>query len=304
MTNLTLTYTPEVQMALATNKPIVALESTLITHGFPPPHNLTVARAIEATVRDAGATPATIAILGGEIMVGLTEAQLTSLAQNTTARKCSVRDLPIVLAQKGDGATTVAATMVIAHRAGIQVFATGGIGGVHRGGGRDVSADLTELGRTPITVICAGMKAFLDLPDTVEYLETLAVPVVGYQTAVFPTFYSRTSDLGVDVTVQTPQEVAELIATRDALNLSNALLVAVPVPAEAAWPADKAQPVIETALTDAERANVKGKDITPFVLERIAQHSAGKSMAANIALLTNNAKVGAYIAAALALETK
>ncbi|HFB52603.1 MAG TPA: pseudouridine-5'-phosphate glycosidase, partial [Anaerolineae bacterium] len=275
-------------------------ESTLITHGFPHPQNLEIARKIEQTVRDNGVIPATIAILHGKITVGLTAEQLETLANDPHARKCSVRDLPLVLAQKKNGATTVAATMTIAHRAGIAVFATGGIGGGHRGSRFDISADLMELGKTPVTVVCAGMKAFLDLPDTLEYLETQAVPVLGYQTDELPAFYSRSSGLPVDARVDSAADVAEVIAARDALDLSQAILVTVPVPTKAEWKADAAKAVIAQAQAEIETTGISGKNITPYMLAKIAELSGEESMRANIALLLNNARVGAEIARALA----
>ncbi len=290
---------PEVSAALADNTPVVALESTLITHGFPAPQNLEIARRIEQEVRDNGAIPATIAILDGTITIGMDDAQLESLANDPHARKCSVRDLPLVMANHLNGATTVAATMAIAHRAGLRVFATGGIGGVHRGTPFDISADLQELGRTPITVVCAGMKAFLDLPDSLEYLETQAVPVLGYQTHELPAFYSRSSGLPVDECTETPEAVAAIIRARDALKLSAAVLVTVPVPEADEWPASATEVVIAQAQREAETQGIHGKAITPFMLARIAELSGESSLRANISLLLNNARVGALIARAL-----
>jgi len=289
-----------VETALRENRPLVALESTLITHGFPHPQNLEVARALESVVREAGAVPATIAVLKGQPTVGLRDDQLAYLANSVRARKCSVRDLPLVTARGEDGSTTVAATMVIAHRAGIRIFATGGIGGVHRGHNLDVSADLMELGRTPITVVCAGMKAFLDLPASLEYLETQAVPVLGYQSDEFPAFYSRTSGLPVDVRVDSAEEAARIIRSRDALGLPNAIVLAAPIPPADEWPAGEAEGVIRRALAEAEARHISGKDITPFLLARIAELSDGRSMRANIALLKHNARVAAQVAVALA----
>ena len=298
------------------NRPVVALESTLITHGFPRPDNYRIAQAIEETVREQGAVPATIAILEGQLFVGLSREQLARLSEADAVRKCSVRNLPTVLAQKNHGATTVAATMIIAHQAGIQVFATGGIGGVHRnltpgqvnghhGAQRealinswDVSADLTELGRTPITVVCAGMKAFLDLPATLEYLETQAVPVVGYGVSELPAFYSCNSGLSLDECVDTPQAVADIVHIRDSLGLNNAILVTVPVPVKDEWPAGQAGPIIEQALVEAFTQQISGKAVTPFLLSRIAELSGGLSKQANESLLINNAKIGAQIAKA------
>lgn len=290
---------PEVSDALADNLPVVALESTLITHGFPAPKNLEIARKIEQTVRDNGAVPATIAILNGIVTVGMDNAQLELLANDPHARKCSVRDLPLVMAKRANGATTVAATMAIAHRAGLRIFATGGIGGVHRGTAFDVSADLQELGRTPITVVCAGMKAFLNLSDSLEYLETQAVPVLGYQTKELPAFYSRSSELPVDECAETPEAVAGIIRARDAMKLAAAILVTVPVPETDEWPATDAEAVIARAQSEADAQDIHGKAITPFMLSRIAELSGETSMRANISLLLNNARVAAQIAQAL-----
>ncbi len=292
-------FNPEVRAALNDRLPVVALESTLITHGFPYPQNLTVAQNIEAAVRAEGAVPATIAILNGQITLGLSDTALEALATNTRAQKCSVRDLPLVVAKKKYGATTVAATIAIARRAGISVFATGGIGGVHRGHQYDISADLMELGRTPITVVCAGMKAFLDLAGTLEFLETQAVPVLGYQTDELPAFYSRESGLPIDARVDSPAEVADIIRARDALTLQQAVLVTVPVPVDAAWDALEARATIAKAQAAADAAKIHGKEITPFMLAKIAELSGDASMRANIALLLNNARVGAKIARAL-----
>lgn len=294
-----LVFSPEVEAALKENRPVVALESTVITHGLPQPQNIIVARQIEAAVRQHGAVPATIAIIKGRVKVGLTDAELDYLAEVKNARKCSVRDLPLVLVEQGDGATTVAATMVIAHRAGIPIFATGGIGGVHRGGGLDISTDLMELGRTPITVVCAGLKAFLDLPASLEVLETNAVPVLGYQTDEFPAFYSRQSGLPVDLRVDTPLAAAAVIRARDALRLANAILLAAPLSPAEEWPAEQAGAVIDQAVALAEIENIKGKEITPFVLSKMAELSGGRSIQVNTALLENNAQIAAQVAAAL-----
>lgn len=295
-----LNFHPEVEMALAKGAPVVALESTLITHGFPSPDNIKIAQDIEAAVRERGAVPATIAVLAGEITVGLTSAQLDELASTPNVRKCSRRDLPLVVARQEHGATTVAGTMIVAHWAGIRVFATGGIGGVHRGHPFDESADMIELGRTPVTVVCAGAKAILDLPLTLEVLETQGVPVIGYQTDELPAFYSRHSGLPVDLRVDSPQEVAAIIRAREALELTGGTLVTVPVPAAAEWPADQAQAVISQALTTAERQGVTGKAVTPFLLQQVNELSAERSKRANMALLLNNAGVAAEIARALA----
>jgi pseudouridine-5'-phosphate glycosidase len=278
---------------------VVALESTLITHGLPRPKNLEVARALEAAVREAGAIPATIAILGGQITVGLTDEQLGYLAGAENVRKCSRRDLPVVVGRGEDGATTVAGTMMAAHMAGIRVFATGGIGGVHRGHPFDVSADLLELGRTPVTVVCAGAKAILDLPLTLEVLETQGVPVIGYGTDEFPAFYSRSSGLPVDVRCDTPEEVAAIAQSRDALELPGGILVAVPIPTEDELPSNEAEDAIERALAEAETQAITGKSVTPFLLARVSELTGETSLRANIALLLNNARVAAAIASAL-----
>ncbi len=290
---------PSVRDALDQNLPVVALESTLITHGLPYPENLSTAQQLEVTVREHGATPATIAILGGRIRVGLDAAELAYLARAEGVRKVSRRDLPIVVAQGGDGATTVAATMIVARLAGIRVFATGGIGGVHRGHPFDVSADLPELARTPVVVVCAGAKAILDLPLTLEWLETHGVPVLGYGTDTFPAFYTRSSGLPVDVRVDTPEEVATIARCKWSLGLDGGLLVTVPCPPEQAMPSAPVEAAIEQALEEAEREGVRGKAVTPYLLARVTELTGGESMAANIALLRNNAAVAAQIAAAL-----
>ncbi len=291
---------PEVKAALAEGRPVVALESTLITHGFPAPENVEIAAAIEQAVREQGAVPATIAVLGGQITVGLSPAQLEYLGTSRNVRKCSRRDLPIVVARGEDGATTVAGTMIVAHWAGIEVFGTGGIGGVHRGYPFDESADLLELAHTPVAVVCAGAKAILDLPLTMEVLETHGVPVIGYQTAELPAFYSRRSGLPVDVRIDSPEEAAAIIRANRRLNLGGGLLVTVPVPAGDEWPAEEAQEVINQAIADAQAAGVTGKAVTPYLLGRVSELSGGRSKKANIALLLNNARVAAQISRALA----
>jgi pseudouridine-5'-phosphate glycosidase len=290
---------PEVQAALDTKRPVVALESTLITHGLPHPKNLDVALALEAVVREADAVPATIAILSGQITVGLTDEQLVYLAEAENVRKCSRRDLPIAVGRGEDGATTVAGTMIVAHMAGIRVFATGGIGGVHRGHPFDVSADLLELGRTPVTVVCAGAKAILDLPLTLEVLETQGVPVIGYGTEEFPAFYTRSSGLPIDVRCDTPQAVAAVVRARDDLNFLGGTLVTVPVPPEDELSAAEAEVAIATALAEVEAQGIKGKAVTPFLLARVSELTGEASLRANMALLLNNARVAAAIAVAL-----
>ena len=295
-----LRFHPEVRDALAAGRPVVALESTLITHGLPYPVNQEVASGMEKAVRNAGAVPATIAVLKGQITVGITADELAYLAQAKDVRKCSRRDFPIVLAQRGDGATTVAGTMIVAHLAGIRVFATGGIGGVHRGHPFDVSADLLELAQTPVAVVCAGAKAILDLPLTLEVLETHGVPVVGYKCSNFPAFYTRDSGLPLDVRCDQPDEVAAILRARETLGFKTGTLVATPVPAEHELPAEIAEQAIAQALEEAEDRGVRGKYVTPFLLARVSELTHEESRTANVALLQNNARVAAQIAGALA----
>lgn len=292
----------EVAAALASGSAVVALESTLITHGFPYPANVETALAMETIIREEGAIPATIAVISGQIVVGISKQQIEMLAGlgQQGVRKCSRRDLPIVIGLRQHGATTVAGTMIVAHMAGIEVFATGGIGGVHRGHPQDVSADLIELGRTPITVICAGAKSILDLPLTLEVLETQGVPVIGYGTDTLPAFYSRSSGLPVDQRVDTPQQVAAIVRARHALGLAHGTLVATPVPEADALPADEAEAAIAEATRQAEDAGIHGKEITPFVLGKVLELTEGRSQQANIAALVNNARTGAQIARAVA----
>ena len=292
---------PEVADALQARRPVVALESTLITHGLPYPDNLATARAIETAVRDTnvGAIPATIAILRGQITVGLDDAQLEYLATAKGVRKCSRRDLGIAVAGRLDGATTVAGTMIVAALAGIGVFATGGIGGVHRGHPFDVSADLEEMGRTPVTVVCAGAKSLLDLPLTLEQLETRGVPVIGYGTDELPAFYTRTSGLPVDARADTPEEVAAIVRARRALGPGGGELVTVPVPAADELPRAEAEAAIAEATRFADESGITGAAITPFILAKIAELTDGRSKRANVALLLNNARVAARIAQAL-----
>lgn len=289
-----------VAAALSRGEPVVALESTVITHGLPWPANLETAQAMERVVREAGATPATVALLGGEIRVGLSDAELERLArQGGAARKVSRRDLGLTVARGEDGGTTVATTMWAAHRAGIAVFATGGIGGVHRRHPFDVSADLPELARTPVLVVCAGAKAILDLPLTLEWLETHGVPVLGWQTTEFPAFYSRDSGLPVDQRVANAAEVAAFWRAQRRLGLGGALLT-VPVPEEFAEPSAEVEKAIAEALDAADAQGVRGRAVTPFLLERVAALTEGASQRANRALLEHNARVAAEIATALA----
>ncbi|HAJ38683.1 MAG TPA: pseudouridine-5-phosphate glycosidase [Chloroflexi bacterium] len=282
------------------HRPLVALESTVISHGLPYPQNLALAREMESIVRSHGAEPRTVAVIAGELRAGLSEAELLHLATAKGVRKVSRRDLPIVVARRLDGATTVATTMWVAQRFGIQVFATGGIGGVHRGRGDDISADLQELAQTPVIVVCAGAKAILDLPATLEYLETQGVTVVGYGADEFPAFYSRTSGLAVDVRCDTAAEVAAIWQAKQALGLPGGLLVTVPVPAAMEIPAAEIEPAIVQAVAEAEARGLRSAEVTPFLLTRIAQLTGERSLRTNLALLHNNAAVAADIAVALA----
>jgi len=295
-----LRFGSEVAAALLENRPVVALESTLITHGYAPPENLRVAREMEAAVRVGGAVPATIAVLRGQITVGLDEAQLQELAATGgAARKTSRRDLPVVAARGETGATTVAGTLVVANLAGLSVLATGGIGGVHRGHPFDVSADLLELARTPVLVVCAGAKSLLDLPLTLEVLETHGVPVIGYGTDELPAFYSRSSGLQLEARADTPAEAAAIARAHAALGFDGGILVTVPVPEAEELPRAEAEAAIEAAQREADAAGISGAAVTPFLLARIAQLTEGRSVRANTALLLNNARVAAEIANAL-----
>jgi pseudouridylate synthase len=290
----------EVETALAENRPVVALESTVIAHGLPRPQNLETAKRLEQIVREQGAVPATIAVLKGVLHVGLDSSQLEYIARSKEMHKLSRRDLPVVVAKKWDGATTVATTAWVAERAGLEVFATGGIGGVHRGTLPDVSADLPELARSHLVIVCSGAKIVLDLPATREWLETQGVTVVGYGTDEMPAFYSRRSELPVDVRADSPEEVAEIAAARtDALKLEGATLVCVPVPEDAEIPAGSLREVLDEALGEAERKRIGGRELTPFLLSRMAERSGGATLRANISLLENNARVAAQIALAL-----
>lgn len=300
-----LALSPEVAAARAAGRPIVALESTIITHGMPFPQNLRTAEAVEAEVRSAGAVPATIAILGGEIRIGLAPAELAALAEAPDVQKLSRADLAVVLAEGATGATTVAATMIAARLAGIEVFATGGIGGVHRGAETsfDVSADLRELAESPVVVVAAGAKAILDVPKTLEVLETLGVPVAAVGQDAFPAFWSRDSGLPAPLRLDTPAEIAAAHRMRRRLGLAGGMLVANPIPAGDEIPAAEIAPVIATALVAAEAAGVTGKAVTPFLLDRIGEATGGRALAANVALVRANARLAAAVARALAGET-
>ena len=291
-----LSLAPEVASAINDQRPVVALESTVIAHGLPRPQNLQTANRLQNVVREGGATPATIAIIDGKLTAGLDDNQIALLANEANIKKVSTRDIPLAVAQVWTGATTVASTIWIAHRAGIRVFATGGIGGVHRGTLPDVSADLPELARTPIIVVCSGAKIVLDLPATREWLETHAVTVVGYQCDELPAFYSRKSGLPIDARAETPSDIARIFRTQRSLGIESALLVVVPVPAESEVPAEELQIVLRTALEDAEWKGIAGPALTPFLLSQMAERSGGATLRANIALLEHNARVAAAIA--------
>lgn len=292
---------PAVTHALKTGGAVVALESTIITHGMPYPDNLETARAVEADIRAHGAVPATIAVIDGEIRIGLDDAGLERLAQTDDALKLSRADLAIAVTTGRTGSTTVAATMICAQLAGIAVFATGGIGGVHRGAEHsfDISADLEELARTPVTVVCAGAKAILDLPKTLEVLETKGVPVIGYRADELPAFWSRQSGLPVPLRLDDPADIARAHHVRAALGLDGGQLVVNPIPAEDEIPTAELSPIIERATHATERAGVRGKAVTPEVLARVLDMTEGRSLAANIALIRNNAILAARIAVAM-----
>jgi len=298
-----LDISPEVAAAISAGKAVVALESTIISHGMPYPQNVETALLVEDTVRQAGAVPATIAILNGRLKAGLTVQEIQQLGKRgTEVVKCSRRDLPFVIARNEDGATTVAGTMIIAAMAGIPVFATGGIGGVHRGVEEtmDVSADLDELARTNVAVVCAGIKSVLDIGRTLEYLETKGVPVAGFQTNTLPAFYTRDSGYPVDYRVDTAAEVAAAITAKRKIELDGGMVIAVPIPEEHALDRVEIDAVIEEALDEMARLGITGKETTPFLLGRIAEKTGGRSLEANIQLVINNARVAAEIACELA----
>jgi pseudouridine-5'-phosphate glycosidase len=289
----------EVEAAVAARGAVVALESTVIAHGLPRPQNIETARRLEEIARAAGATPATVAVLDGRLCVGLDESGLERVAYGEAVKKISTRDLSVAVARRWDGATTVATTMWIASRAHINVFATGGIGGVHRGSLPDVSADLPELARTPMVVVCAGAKIVLDLPATREWLETHGVTVVGYGCDEMPAFYTRRSGLPVDVRADSPAEIARLVRARDELGIESALVVTVPVPEESEVSESLMSEALDEALREAERRGVVGRALTPFLLSRMSERSEGATLGANIALLETNVRVAAEIAVAL-----
>ncbi|MFW5691156.1 MAG: pseudouridine-5'-phosphate glycosidase [Chloroflexota bacterium] len=300
-----ITLSNRVREALTASQPVVALESTVITHGLPYPQNVETALNMEAAVREAGATPATIAVLRGEITVGISTDDIERLgsAPGGSVRKCSRRDFSIAVGLKQDAATTVAGTMIAAHAAGIRVFATGGIGGVHRGHPFDVSADLIELGRTPVAVVCSGAKSILDLPLTLEVLETQGVPVLGYGVDSLPMFYTPESGLPVDQRVDTPQEAAAVIEALLRLGMGHGLIIGVPVPQAYALDGQAAEVAIQQAVAQADKKGVTGKAVTPFILSRVAELTGERSKRANTALLVNNGRVAAQVAIALAGQT-
>ncbi|WP_066391626.1 pseudouridine-5'-phosphate glycosidase [Cytobacillus eiseniae] len=293
-----LEFSAEVQEAKKANKPIVALESTIISHGMPYPQNIETAKEVEEIIRKNGAVPATIAILDGKIKIGITDEELEFLGTSKEIEKASRRDLPYLLANKKHGATTVAATMICAQYAGIEVFATGGIGGVHRGAETtmDISADLQELAQTNVAVVCAGAKSILDIGLTLEYLETHGVPVLGFETDSLPAFYTRTSPFGVNYRVDTAEDAAAMIRTKWELGLNGGVVVANPIPEADALEEAFITNVIESALKEAKENNIAGKKVTPFLLGKVKELTEGKSLTANIALVKHNAEVGARIA--------
>jgi pseudouridine-5'-phosphate glycosidase len=289
----------EVESALAANRPVVALESTVIAHGLPRPKNLETAQSLERIVRDEGASPATIAVVEGKLCVGLDQDQIELIGNGEDIKKISTRDLAVAVTRGWNGATTVASTLWVAHRVGIQVFATGGIGGVHRGPLPDVSADLPELARTPMIVVCSGAKIVLDLPATREWLETYGVTVVGYGCDELPAFYARESGLPLDARCDSPGEVVKLFRTQRDLGIETALLVTVPVPPAAEVPQALLNKILNESLGEAETSKINGRDLTPFLLARMAERSESATLHTNIALLENNARVAAQIASEL-----
>ena len=290
---------PEVEKALDEGTPVVALESTIISHGMPYPKNVETALAVEEVIRKNGGFPATIAIIGGRIKIGLTADEIEYMAKADNVLKVSRRDFPLVISEKLDGATTVAGTMIAANMAGIKVFVTGGIGGVHRGAGEsfDISADLEELKMTDVAVVCAGVKSILDIGATLEYLETSGVPVITYGADSFPAFYSRESGFPAECRIDEPEKIASLIRTKDQLGLRGGILIACPIPAEDEIAFDKMDVVIKKALRECEEKGIKGKRITPFLLSKVKDLTEGSSLEANIKLVLNNADIGAKIAA-------
>ena len=298
--NRYLDIAPEVKRALDEGRPVVALESTIISHGMPYPKNVETALLVERTIRENGAVPATIAVIGGRLKAGLSEAEIEYLGRTGRAvAKASRRDLPALVARGADGATTVTTTMIIAHMAGIRIFATGGIGGVHRGAETtmDISADLEELAQTPVMVVCAGAKSILDLGLTLEYLETKGVPVIGYGTEELPAFYTRKSGFAVDYRVDSPEELAAMFRAQRALDYKGGMLVTNPIPEQYAMPKDVIDAAIEQALRECAEQGVHGKETTPFLLARVVELTGGESLESNIQLVLNNARLAAKTAA-------
>lgn len=299
-----MTISPEISRVLNLSLPVVALESTVVTHGLPRPQNLSLAHDMESTVREEGAVPATIGVLKGKVCVGMSEANLDELANAPSPRKISQRDFASAAVKKENGGTTVAGTMFAAHKAGIKVFATGGIGGVHRESAFDISNDLQALATIPMIVVCAGAKAILDLPATLEYLETMAVPVVGYQTDAFPAFYSRESGLKASVRLDTANEIVQFASAHWEMGMHSAILVAQPVPAGDEIPKAEMDYHILQASQEAVKQNKKGQELTPFLLQRISELTEGRSLRSNLALLLNNARLAAEIAKAISLRER
>lgn len=294
---MSIKFSDEVNEAINSGGAVVALESTVIAHGLPFPHNIDTALRCEAAVRESGAVPATVAVIGGEFRVGLSRKDLEFLASASDIRKASARDLSIAAANKLNCATTVSTTAFIAHRAGIRVFATGGIGGVHRGYPADVSADLPMLAETPITVVCSGAKLILDIDATREWLETHGIAVLGWNCDEMPAFYSRESGLELDRRVNSPEEVAEIAAARDRLGLRQATLLTVPVPEDVELPREEMEKIISAAVEEAYRRGISGKRLTPFLLAELSERSGGRTLKANVALLENNARIAGAVAA-------
>ena len=294
----------EVTRALNYGTPVVALESTVITHGLPHPQNLQLARDMEKQVQAQGAVPATVALLDGKIRIGLADAELVRLSESTSTLKVSHRDFATAIVKKMDGGTTVAGTMYAAHMAGVQVFATGGIGGVHKESAFDISTDLRALASTPMIVVCAGAKAILDLPATLEYLETMGVPVVGYQTDEFPAFYSRESGLGVSARLDTPKEIADFAKAHWNLGMRGAILVTNPVPEKDSIARSEMDPIIARASAEAVKHGIHGQKLTPFLLGRISELTNGKSLKSNLALLLNNAALAAQVSKEITIKKK
>jgi pseudouridine-5'-phosphate glycosidase len=298
------TISHEINRALSLSLPIVALETTVVTHGLPRPQNLSLARDMEATVREEGGVPATIGVLKGKVRIGLSEADLDELANDPKPRKISQRDFAIAAVKDENGGTTVAGTMFAAHQAGIKVFATGGIGGVHKESAFDISTDLQALASIPMIVVCAGAKSILDLPATLEYLETMAVPVVGYQTEAFPAFYSRDSGLKVSVKLETPDEIVKLANTHWEMGMHSAILVTQPVPGGDEIPKSEIDAYIIQASQEAIKKEKHGQELTPFLLQRISELSNGRSVRTNLSLLLNNARLAAQIARSMAITQR